>query len=129
MWVAGQVLGSPTRSLLCGATGSRLTCIGSWAPVKAPLTFQQGRPTDAHSRVLRQALTFHLATYSHENWVFPAANGGFLRGDNFRGRIWTPGTIAAGVASRDEAFTFHELHHTTAAFMIDEGADPLHVMR
>jgi integrase len=39
---------------------------------------------------LRQALKFHLAGHSNANWVFPAPQGGFLRGDNFRTRSWTP---------------------------------------
>ena len=33
------------------------------------------------------------------------------------------------VASEEESFTFHELRHTAAAFMVDEGADPLQLMR
>ena len=40
---------------------------------------------------LRQALKSHLATYSNAEWVFPAPNGGFLRGDNFRWRILDSG--------------------------------------
>ncbi|CAN5685088.1 hypothetical protein BH20ACT23_BH20ACT23_12700 [soil metagenome] len=77
---------------------------------------------------LRQALKLHLASYSNANWIFPAPNGGFLRGDNFRTRSWIPATEAGGLAGSD-SFTFHELRHTAAAFMIDEGADPLQVMR
>jgi integrase len=38
-------------------------------------------------------------------------------------------TIEAGIASDGKSFTFHELRHTAAAFMIDEGGDPLQVMR
>jgi integrase len=42
-----------------------------------------------------------------------------------------PATLAAGLAPEDAPFTFHELRHTAAALMIDEGAgaDPLQVMR
>jgi integrase len=35
-----------------------------------------------------------------------------------------PATIEAGIASDGKSFTFHELRHTAAAFMIDEGGDP-----
>ncbi|CAN5755286.1 hypothetical protein BH18ACT15_BH18ACT15_02740 [soil metagenome] len=40
-----------------------------------------------------------------------------------------PATVAAGISSEGDAFTFHELRHTAAAFMIDYGTDPLQVMR
>jgi integrase len=78
---------------------------------------------------LRGAFDHQLATYSNMEWVFPAPNGGFLRYDNFRGRFWTPAVAAAGVSGSGNAFTFHQLRHTAAAFMIDDGGDPLHVMR
>jgi len=78
---------------------------------------------------LRRAFDHQLATYSNLEWVFPAPNGGFLRYDNFRGRFWAPAVTAAGVSSSGNAFTFHQLRHTAAAFMIDDGGDPLHVMR
>ncbi|MDQ3659864.1 MAG: tyrosine-type recombinase/integrase [Actinomycetota bacterium] len=51
---------------------------------------------------------------------------------------WQPGfecerelqaVTTARFVEKGEAFTFHELRHTAASFMIDEGADPLHVMR
>jgi integrase len=63
---------------------------------------------------LRQALKSHLASYSNANWVFPAPNGGFLRGDNFRTRSWTPATEACALAAGSDVFTFHELRHTAA---------------
>jgi integrase len=59
----------------------------------------------------------------------PAPNGGFPRYDNFRSRFWAPAVTAAGVSSSDSSFTLHQLRHTAAAFMIDDGGDPLHVMR
>jgi integrase len=78
---------------------------------------------------LRQGLTFQVATYSNSEWAFPAPGGGFLRYENFRSRFWVPATTAAGISSRENPFTFHQLRHTAAAFMVDQGADPLQVMR
>jgi integrase len=66
-----------------------------------------------------------LGQWPSEEWVFPSPHGGFLRYDNFRDRVWVPAVEAAGLAPP----TFHELRHTAAAFMINDGADPLQVKR
>jgi integrase len=67
----------------------------------------------------------HLERAPESDFVFAAAEGGFLRYDNFRRRVWGPAVRRAGM----EPLTFHELRHTAAALMIDEGADPLQVQR
>jgi integrase len=74
---------------------------------------------------LRGALADHIAKYSDEEWVFAARKGGFLRYDNFRTREWSPAVESAGLTP----LTFHCLRHTAAAFMIDDGADPLQLKR
>jgi integrase len=65
----------------------------------------------------------HLETAPPSDYVFPAAEGGFLRYDNFRTRIWDPAVKKARLGP----LTFHELRHTAAAIMIDEGSDPLQI--
>jgi integrase len=74
---------------------------------------------------LREMLAWHLSRFSSKEWVFTSPGGGFLRYDNFRKRVWVPAVEEAGLAP----FKFHELRHTAAAFMIDDGADPLQVKR
>ena len=74
---------------------------------------------------LREALEDHVAKYSDGEWVFAAPKGGFLRYDNFRNREWSPAVEKARLAP----LTFHCLRHTAAAFMIDDGADPLQLKR
>jgi hypothetical protein len=74
---------------------------------------------------LREVLLWHLKAFESNEWVFPAPEGGFLRYDNFRPRVWKPAVERAGLAP----LTFHELRHTAAAFMINDGADPLQVKR
>lgn len=71
------------------------------------------------------ALAWHLRAFPHKEWVFAAPEGGYLRYDNFRTRVWSPATEGAGV----DPFDFHELRHTAAAFMISEGANALQVKR
>jgi integrase len=73
---------------------------------------------------LADGLRWHLRSFSTEEWVFPAPEGGHLRYDNFK-RVWKPAVDAAGIGH----LTIHELRHTAAAFMINDGADPLQVKR
>jgi integrase len=74
---------------------------------------------------LVEILDHHFEVAPESDWVFPAAEGGFLRYDNFRVRVWGPAVKRARLAP----LTFHELRHTAAALMIDQGADPLAVQR
>lgn len=73
-------------------------------------------------RVVVDALTEHLSTVSGE-LVFPAPEGGYLRGSLFRPRIWQPATIAADVAG----LRLHDLRHTAVALWIAAGASPKEV--
>lgn len=57
--------------------------------------------------------------------MFPAPKGGHLLYQSWRRRFWNPAAARAGF----EGFTPHELRHTTAALMIDQGANPLTVQR
>jgi integrase len=86
---------------------------------------RKARRTIRLPETAREALAAHLASAPDSEWVFPATEGGHLRYDNFRRRVWTPAVELAGLAP----LTFHELRHTAAAFMIDDGADPYLVMR
>ncbi|HEX2057907.1 MAG TPA: tyrosine-type recombinase/integrase [Actinomycetota bacterium] len=68
-------------------------------------------------------LVAHLAESPRGEWVFQSPKGGFLRYDNFRTRIWDRAVEQAALR------TFHQLRHTAAAFMIDEGGDALEIKR
>jgi integrase len=77
------------------------------------------------SEFIVEVLARHLETAPASEWVFPARQGGHLRYDNFRVRVWDPAVERASLVP----LTFHELRHTAAAVMINEGADPLQVQR
>ena len=62
---------------------------------------------------LREVLLWQLKAFPSDQWVFPGPQGGFLRYDNFRPRVWNPAVESAELAP----LTFHELRHTVAAFM------------
>ena len=72
------------------------------------------------------ALEQHLATYTApgpDAYVFTAPAGGPLRATGFRGRVWRPATVAAGL----EDLKVHELRHTAVALWIAAGASPKEV--
>ena len=70
-------------------------------------------------------LRWHLAEFPNPEWVFSSRRGGFLRYDNFRTRVWGPAVERASLSP----LTFHQLRHTAAALMIDEGGDSLQIKR
>ena len=72
---------------------------------------------------LRDMLRWHVAEFPNPEWVFSSPRGGFLRYDNFRTRVWDPGVERASLSP----LTFHQLRHTAAALMIDEGGDSLQI--
>ncbi len=74
---------------------------------------------------LADMLTWHVDAFPNNEWVFPAPEGGFLTYVNFRRRVWEPAVREAGLVP----LTIHQLRHTAAALMVDEGADPLQIKR
>jgi integrase len=89
--------------------------------VSAPKT-AAGRRSVAVPRLVVNALEEHLASYAEsgvDGLLFPAPEGGFLRLENFRRRVWRPATLAAGVAP----LRLHDLRHTCASLAIAAGAD------
>ncbi|XKK41682.1 site-specific integrase [Nocardiopsis sp. ARC36] len=55
------------------------------------------------------------------DWVFTAPQGGMLRYDNFRRRVFDRAVVAAGLAGL--GITAHKLRHTAASLAIASGAD------
>jgi len=79
-------------------------------------------------RPLVDLLAAHLAEFSDptdpEAHVFPAAEGGGTRPNNFRSRCWRPACIAAGIP-KDKLPAVHHLRHTAVALNIAAGVNPL----
>jgi integrase len=89
--------------------------------VSTPKT-SAGRRAVAMPRLVADALQDHLASYSEpgaDGLVFTAPEGGYVRLENFRRRVWAPATVAAGVAP----LRIHDLRHTCASLAIAAGAD------
>jgi integrase len=85
-----------------------------------------GRRTVGLPRRVVAELEQHLAAYTAlgpDAPVFTAPAGGRLRATGFRGRVWRPATVAAGL----EGLKVHELRHTAVALWIAAGASPKEV--
>jgi integrase len=74
---------------------------------------------------LVDVLARHLAEAPESEYVFPARDGGHLDYGNFLKRYWHPAVQRAGLGP----LTPHEMRHTAAALMIDQGANPVTVQR
>jgi integrase len=53
--------------------------------------------------------------------LFPAPRGGYIDGERFRHREWTPALRAAGIPHR----RVNDMRHTFASWAIEEGTVPL----
>jgi integrase len=81
-----------------------------------------GRRSVAVPGLVVESLDAHLASFAEpgrDGLVFPAPEGGFLRLENFRKRVWQPAVAAAGVGP----LRVHDLRHTCASLAIASGAD------
>ncbi len=68
---------------------------------------------------LRELLERHIERYTgRDGFVFPSPDGGPLRPNNFRRRVFAPAVKAAGLAP----LRVHDLRHTMAALLIAQGA-------
>jgi integrase len=85
-----------------------------------------GRRTVGLPRRVVDELAEHMVAYtapSPDAHVFTAPLGGPLRVTGFRGRVWRPATVAAGL----DGLKVHELRHTAVALWIAAGASPKEV--
>jgi integrase len=80
--------------------------------------------------VLRETLVVReaeamLQGSPREGWLFPATQGGIIRSNNFRDRVWKPLLKAAGLPYR----WVHATRHTFATRMIMGGANLVYVQK
>ncbi|MGH8935600.1 MAG: tyrosine-type recombinase/integrase [Acidimicrobiia bacterium] len=115
------------RRRRCDLLRNRLEVAESLAEVAGTLYFDETKSYQRRMVVippfLRDRMAAHLAEWVHgdpEALVFTAPEGGPLRHSNFRGRQWLPAVCSAGLPP----VTPHQLRHTCAALLIDQGADP-----
>lgn len=87
-----------------------------------PPKTKAGRRSVPLPRSVVDVLGKHMAD-SKGDMVFPAPEGGPLRGGIFRSRFWAPAVAAAGL----QPLRIHDLRHTAVAFWIAAGASPTEV--
>ena len=76
------------------------------------------------SELLKNMLVDHLRTYvglSPDAPVFTTRNGNLLRSRNWRSRVWIPALRAAGLP---ETIRIHDLRHSCAAILVENGVHP-----
>jgi integrase len=81
-----------------------------------------GRRAVPLPRLVIEALEAHLGSTINpgpDGMVFPSPEGGYLRLENFRRRVWKPAVRLAGLPP----LRFHDLRHTCASLAIAAGAD------
>jgi integrase len=71
-------------------------------------------------RVATDALQAHLEAAPASDLVFTAPEGGYVRAELWRRRVWTPAVRATAL----EPLRPHDLRHTVVAFWIAAGASP-----
>lgn len=95
-----------------------------------PPKTRAGRRRIPIPRLVVDELAQHVAGLAPGELVFTSAEGGPVRPSNFRRRIWTPGTVAAGLAEPGtRTLRLHDLRHTAVAFWIAAKADPKEIAR
>jgi len=123
----------PRWGELTGLKRSRLNLLRGTLEVAETLvelrgTLSFGQPkTSASRRVITlpgflvAELNAHLEQHStHSDLVFAGRDGGPLRRNNFRRRVWLPAVARA----RLEPLRFHDLRHTAVALLIGQNAHP-----
>jgi integrase len=104
----------------------RLDLLRRQLRVEEPLKTPAARRTVSFPPFLAEELATHMATHSgQDDLVFTAPQGGRLRLELFRNRIWYP-------AVRDsvgEPMRPHDLRHTHVALLIAAGEDPYVISR
>ncbi len=101
------------------------------AEVNGQLSY--GRPKSAAGRrtigvpsFVARSLAVHIDLYAlpgDNGLVFPSPDGEPLRRSNFRRRVWEPATGEVGMSG----FRFHDLRHTAAVMMLNNGV-PINVV-
>ena len=90
--------------------------------VMGPPKTRRSRRRLSLPRFLCDELEHHLATFGvgQESLIFTNTEGGPLRRNAWRRRVWKPGVDA----SVGEPMTFHDLRHSHAAILIKQGVHP-----
>lgn len=108
-----------------------LTVVGSLERVGSRYRYVEETKTTSARRIipipafLVDVLALHLAEAPESEYVFPSRNGEHLDYGNFLKRYWHPAVARSGLGH----LTPHEMRHTAAALMIDQGANPVTVQR
>ncbi len=114
---------------------SRVNLMRGTIEIKQSVTYRGGDfvfapPKNGKDRVvaiprfLRTMLEQHMDAHTGNEpdaLVFPGTNGGPVTLPPFRRNEWKPALLRAGI---DESFRIHDMRHTTASLLINQGLHP-----
>jgi integrase len=113
-----------------------LDVVETVATVRGRLVMNPPKTRAGHRRVplprlVVEALEHHYGAVRGD-LVFPAPDGGYVRAELWRRRVWQPACVSAGLGKlvetdsgkRYEGLRPHDLRHTAVAFWIAAGASP-----
>jgi integrase len=101
--------------------------VGTLEEVAGGIRYVEDTKTSASRRTivipgfLVDLLAAHLKEQPRSEFVFSTKDGRPIRRSNFRQRVWRPAVNKAGL---DIQLRFHDLRHTCAALLIEQGAHP-----
>ncbi len=101
--------------------------VGTLEEVPGGVRYVEETKTSASRRTLDipaflvDLLAAHLKGAPESEFVFCTKDGSPIRRSNFRQRVWRPAVKKSGI---DPGFRFHDLRHTCASLLIEQGAHP-----
>ena len=101
--------------------------VGTLEEVPGGVRYVQETKTSASRRTidipdfLADLLAAHLKNARDSEFVFCTKDGSPIRRSNFRQRVWKPAVKNSGL---DPNLRFHDLRHTCASLLIEQGAHP-----
>jgi integrase len=101
--------------------------VGTLEEVPGGVRYVEETKTSASRRTidipafLVDLLAAHLKEAPESEFVFCTRDGSAIRRSNFRQRVWKPGVKKSGL---DPKLRFHDLRHTCASLLIEQGAHP-----
>jgi integrase len=121
----------------CGLKGEDIDLVGNKIHVRRTLSDLNGRfieqlPKNGKIRevhlpeFLRAQLAERKLAAGDSGYVFTTPDGSITRHSNFSRRVWHPALQVAGIKKR---VTIHDLRHTAASWLVDQGVNIMELCR
>jgi integrase len=116
----GELLGLQWDDIDFGASVIRVRRSISNGEIQLPKTEKSRRAIQVGPELLKTMRAHKLRTGGRSSFVFTTKSGTLLDPDNLVKRVFEPTLLAAGI---ERHIRFHDLRHTYASILINEGAN------